>query len=330
MYGTIIQQGTFVAVAGTTTLNLQSGVDWVRVYDPVSANAAAAVGFDYRWQSGMAVGTGEILYHAAVSTVVNSGFLVAPAGFTLVDTSVSSLGAPIAVTAGTNVVGPVYSTANTGTIAVGSIVRVVSTAQTDVNGFDFTVGAVNPNVTFTLGNVLSQAPGVVAGANGYWRLVAQNVAQYNRYYPRKRVISNITQAAPGVNVVTTLIDHSYTTGQVIRFKVPAICGMVELNEQLATVTVINAGTFSIDIDTTGYSAFTFPTVAAIPPGTFTPAEVVPVGENSVIAPNVLADATIDNNYRGIILGYDAAGTGLAPAGIAGHTMYWIAGKSVNV
>lgn len=337
MYGTIIQQGTFTAIAGPTILNLVSGVDWIKVYDPASANAAAAVGFEYFWQKGMASGTGAINFHAAASTVVNSGFLVAPLGFTEINTSLYPvLSAPVAITAGTNVTQPQYSSALTG-VAVGSIVRIYGTAHTNLNGLDFSVGAINAGVTFDLRGPLATAPGVVAGANGFAVLVAGSLAEYNLYYPSTRVICNVTQDVPGANAVTTLVDHGLTTGQQIRINVPAVAGlnsMYELDGQLATVTVTGVNTFSINIDTTGYTAFVFPPAiaGALVLGAYSNATITPLGGEGLSSPNLLLTvaATDDKNYRGMKLGYDPAGTGLAPAGIAGHTMYWIAGKSENV
>lgn len=337
MYGTILQQGSFTAIAAPYTLKLRSDLDWLKVYDPVSANDAAAVGFEYFWQRGFAPGTGSILFHAGAATVVSSGFLVAPLGFTLINSSTFAPSAPVAVGAGDNAAQITYTCA-LGGVSVGSIVRVYLTAQNNMNSLDFSVGAIPGGGQFQMRAALQQVPGIIAGANGFARLIADNVDDYNRIYPSRRVIANITQ---DVNpTVTTLVDHSLTVGQQLRINVPDICNMTQLNGQLATVvTVVDACNFTINIDTTSYTAFRFPTSAQVGAnGSWTPAEAVPLGgfagtfagqlpaynNQSIVA------ATTDNDYIGIKLGYDPAGTGLAPAGIAGHTMYWIAGKSVNV
>ena len=321
MIGTTLQQGTFTAVAGTTTLKLRSDIDWLKVYDPVNF-AVNSVGFEYFWQRGMASGTGVYLYHAAASTVVNSGLLAAPLGFTRINTSDLQPGAAIATTAGTNAVQPVYDTGNTQAMAAGAIVRVFTAGQTNLNGLDFSIDTVTLNTSFRLANALATAPGVIAGV-GTYRLIAANVDEYNQFYPSRRVICNITQAAAGV--VTTMVDHSLTTGQLIRINVPTECAMTQLNGQMVTVTVINASTFSINVDTTGYTAFTFP-VAAVAPCQY--AEMVPVGIAMPYNTSIQA-AFRDNEFIGMRLGYDTTAAGLAPAGIAGHTMYWIAGNSSN-
>ena len=322
MIGTILQQGTFTAIAGTTTLKLRSDIDWLKVYDPANFAVAGAVGFEYFWQRGMAVGTGLLWYHAAASTVVNTNLLAAPLGFTRIDTSSGPVGAAIVTAAGTNAVQPVYSTADTQAMAAGAIVRVFTAGHTNLNGLDFSIDTIVNNTSFRLANTLATAPGIIAGA-GTYRLIASNVDEYNQFYPSRRTISNITQAAAGV--VTTLVDHSLTTGQQVRINVPDVCGMTQLNGHLVTVTVVNASTFSINVDTTNYTAFAFPT-AAIAPCQY--AEMVPVG--IAMAYNTAITAAFKNNeFIGMRLGYDITAAGLAPAGIAGHTMYWIAGNSSN-
>jgi len=64
-------------------------------------------------------------------------------------------------------------------------------------------------------------------------------------------ITAITRANPGV---VTAPFHARETGDEVYFF--GIEGMDELNGRLATVTVIDANTFSINIDTSGFSAFT--------------------------------------------------------------------------
>lgn len=64
-------------------------------------------------------------------------------------------------------------------------------------------------------------------------------------------ISNITQANPGVVTVT---GHGRTTGNVLYLE--DVGGMTELNGEPVTITVIDADTFSIGVDTTAYSAYT--------------------------------------------------------------------------
>ena len=331
MDGTIIQQGTFTSTATNKTIVLRSDVDWMRTYNLTTiGNSTQWDSTEHYWQRGMAVGQSILNFHAAATQVISTTTSVAgfnavanrPA-FYLINSATLTAGAAVAVTAGTNATQPVYSTANTGFLAAGAIVRIYGTAQTDINGLDFSVDTIVANTSFRLANTLQQAPGVIAGANGFWRYIAPDLATYKLFYPGNRVIANITAANPAV--ITTLVDHGYTAGQAVRINVPAVCGMQEMNGLIGTVTVVNASSFSVNIDATGFSAFAFPLTTAVP---FTPAEVVPVGATpSVLQP--LGDATTNVGYTGIILGSAGAVSG-SPVGVSGDVIYWRAGKSFNV
>jgi|TARA_R110002110_G_scaffold43923_6_gene135928 hypothetical protein len=65
-------------------------------------------------------------------------------------------------------------------------------------------------------------------------------------------ITAITEASPGV--VTTISPHGFTTGDEVGFI--GIGGMVELNGNGYTITVINTTTFSIGVDSSGFTTFT--------------------------------------------------------------------------
>jgi uncharacterized protein (TIGR02217 family) len=65
-----------------------------------------------------------------------------------------------------------------------------------------------------------------------------------------KTITGITQANPGV---VTATGHTFTTGD--RITHSGIVGMTQLNGVTATVTVIDANTYSLGIDTTAYTAY---------------------------------------------------------------------------
>jgi hypothetical protein len=323
---TVINQGVFTSTGVAKTLQIRSDVDWMQTIN--YTNCLASTQWDavrHYWQRGLAANDGFAWYHAAATAAESFSTCAAGwngavyPGFTLVDSSLGTLGAAIAVTAGTNATQPVYSTANVGNLTTGSIVRVTGTAHTNLNGLDFTVDAVTPATSFRLQNTLATAPGVIAGAAGFWRLVAPDLATYNLFYPGNRVIANITQASPAV--VTTLVDHGLTTGQRVRIKVPTGSGMVEINGLEGTVTYVSAGTFSIDIDSTGFTAYNFPLPGALPVDR---AQVIPIGI-SLSTTTLLTDATRNQSYLGMILG---AGAG-SPAGENNDVIYWTAGKSFS-
>ena len=398
MDGTILGQGTFVANSTNLTnpnagnasasnanqmiVQIPSGADWMRVSNytqwGVAGNAAGAyfngvanayIGADFYWQRGMAAGTGIVTYKRAATAVLNGDTLLT-GGFTLYDPSGQTTGAnpllgpAVATTASTNVTRPVVSTANTAGLAVGMVVRLSNTAQTDVNGIDMVVGAVNPGVSFTLltaTNALATAPGAIGGA-GFYRIVYN--ANSALFYPRRRVITNITQA---VNAqVSTSIAHGLTPGQEVRFNIPSVSGMTQLNPVITNnyfpsgstvsaivVSVVDDYNFTININTTAYTAFTYPTIAQ-QPSSFP--IVIPFGEDTATSlstaasqvptigglpiynaqTGLLADSTVNTGFLGMILGIggngnEAAAPIIGPAGSiawsagnvpTGDVMYW--------
>ena len=319
-YNTVIQQGSFVSTGSTQTLQVRSGVDWIRVYNytQIAANAVTT-GYEFYYQFGMPAGGGLEWQSNGGGTAVNIIALAAGTGFTIVDSSLNVPGAQIAITAGTNAVQPVYSTANTAGLATNSTVRLTNlTGQANLSGYDFTIDTVVANTSFRIANPLANAPGAAATA-GFWRLIPFDPL----YYPTRRNIVNITSAAQAV--ITTAVDHGYLPGMSVRLSVPAAFGMTQADGLLVNITAIALGSFTVNLDTTAFSAFVFPGAAAVP---FTPASCQPVGEETdqFSNPNLLDDATLNTAYIGVQL---AAGTN-SPAGVANDVIYWMAGKSFNI
>ena len=314
----------------------------------------------------MAAGTGIVEYKNS-SAVLNGDTLVS-GGFTLYDPSSQTAGAqpllsaPVAFTGVSNATQPVVTA---GTLPpVGAIVRLSGTVtpQLDVYGQDWTV-TVSGGGSFTLlsaGGALATAPGLAGGAGNY------RVVNFNPlFYPRRRIVTNITQATQAV--VSTNVPHGYTPGQEVRFTIPVASGMTQLNAwnsgvnnvvavTVASVSATDLNMFTINLDTTGYTAFTYPTSAQITGGSSLPV-VDPVGEDTGFAltsptiqipgvasatlgsqifntnTGILADSTVNTGFLGMILGTGGNGNILGsaitgPAGsVAADVMYWVAGKS---
>lgn len=210
----------------------------------------------------------------------------------------------------------------------------------------------------TASNPLANAPGAVGGATGFYRIVQQNPL----FYPRRLFVVNISQSVQPL--VSTSVPHGLTAGQAVRFNIPAVSGMIQLNATAANnyqyasiLQVVDDYNFYINIDTSSMTAFSWPTVAQ-QPSAFP--VVVPVGENtaaSLAAPypqipsiggvqipntqvGLLADATVNTGYLGMILGQGGMGNSLGanivgPAGTIANisnvqfpdVMFWVAGKS---
>ncbi len=378
MDGTILGQGRFIVPATVVNqvIAIPSNADfmWVRNYtNAAKVGGATGLGVEYYWQRGMAAGTGMVEYYGN-GTAVKSGDTLVSGGFTLYDPSGQSAGSlplignPVATTVQTNATQPVVTTASTAGIAVGTVVRMSNSAQTDVNGVDMVVGAVTLNTNFTLltaTNPLANVPGVAGGA-GFYRII--NVDPL--FYPSRRFVVNITKAV--TPTVSTSVAHGYCPGQEVRFSIPALSpnvtntspGMIQLNSTplnnylVATiVSVTDAYNFVINVDTSAFNTFVWPT--AVPnqmPSSFP--SVSPVGEDTANAlvntgaqipgvtsagvgsqifntnTGILSDSTVNTGVLGMLLGTGGVGTvagALAISGPAGtaaaDVVYWVAGKS---
>lgn len=113
--------------------------------------------------------------------------------------------------------------------------------------------------------------------------------QFPTFQRAMRNILSITQANPAV--ITTTFDginpgdHQYSTGLIVRINIPRGFGMSQINQFSGKITVLSSSTFSLDIDSTNFDPFVVP--AENPGHFYTPATVVPVGEDN----SILSQAT---------------------------------------
>lgn len=324
MDGTILQQGRFTSDGTNKVLAIRSDVDWIRVYNTTiaAANQTTAVGVEYYWQRGFADGAKWSYFKSNAANAANLSQYITSNGFSLLDTSLNPLSAAVAVSGATNATQPVVSTGSTAGLAAGDIVRLSSlTGQENLAGIDFQIDTVVANTSFRWAYAIATAPGAAATA-GNWRKVKYDPI----YYPRRRFIGNITAA--GNAIVSCTADHGLSVGQEVRIVVPAEYGMVQMNNILATITAVPASNqLTLNVDSSAFTAFQFPLPGVVP---FSPALVVPVGENTAQAisssVNLLADATENQ----AILGIELVGGANNPGGANNDVMYYLAGKSFSV
>jgi hypothetical protein len=93
---------------------------------------------------------------------------------------------------------------------------------------------------------------------------------YSDFVPQLQLIQSVTTAEQAV--VTTVDDHGYTTGMVVRIFVPNIYGM-QIYQQTSIV-VLSVNTFLTEINTLNLDVFVAPSL--YPPLAFTPAQAIPM------------------------------------------------------
>ena len=234
---------------------------------------AAETSVESWWRYGMAAGEAQTTDQAVTSGILSSE-AVTTGGFTFIDTANPPTFAALA-TSGTDVDKTTYvvAMANTGSIAVGDYVRLYgTTSMLQIAGYSFQVTAVTTNVSITLGYMASGGQVMAADAT------AGFVQKYipNRMYPRWNYIANITAATQAV--VSFTAKNDYTPGEILSFRVPSAFGMEQMNNvQARVLSVTNSSTVSsvtLDLDSSGYTTFAFPTSAVAAAGV-SPAVAVP-------------------------------------------------------
>ena len=331
-------QGSFTSDGTTKILQIRADVDWINVYNitQMAANQTTAVGVQYYWQRGFPQGAMIAYFKSNAANAANLSQYLTTGGFSLVNNTLNVPGPSIAITAISAATPPVVSTGNTAGLVTGSIVRIFSTLSAkQLGGLDYTVGTIVANTSFTLAYLNTVvAMNSVAGTTGTYRMIP-----YDPYfYPPTRLIANIVPATMTTqSIVTLTVNHNFTVGQVIRFVVPTVTstayGMAQLDGVQATIVAINeadndgfTNTITVDVDTTSFGTFKWP-LSADP--VHTPAQVVPVGENTAQAiasgTNILGDSEVNLGFIGISL----TGGADHPGGADDDVIYWVAGKSFS-
>lgn len=322
---TIVQQGRFTSDGTAKTLAIRSDLDFMYVYNYTVLSAAGAdTGAQFYWQRGMSSDTGVIYLKTTTTNALQIDDMTS-GGFTLIDTSQQAPGALTALTSISNAQPPLVTVTSTAALSDGDVVRIINTTSgQQLGGIDFTIDVVNAT-TFQL----EYMDAIATTTGGFYRKINYDPI----YYPRHRYMSKVLSSGSST-IVTMTVVHGYTVGQAVRFTVPAAYGMVELDGLVGNITAIGAAdtdgdtnTITVDIDSSAFTAFGFPLTAAVP---FSPAIVVPFGEDTAAALNnsvdILGDATNNTALIGMKL---AAGT-TSPAGASNDVIYWVAGKSFSV
>lgn len=312
--------GTFVSDGTAVTLNVPTDVQEFDLINLSSVGSVAATTpvMWAKWMQGM--DNGEALYVQKTNgaATLQAWTSTLTGGMTrIADSGDLAPGPALAQTATSNADPIVVSTVNTGSLAVGDIVRLIdNTDAQQITNVDWTVTAINAGVSFTLGYT-GTAPGS-AGTGGFFR----RIPFQEPFYPRRRFITAISQAANAV--IELSVTHGFTAGQRVKIIVPEGWGMVEANNLYATITAINTtnNTITVDLDTSGFTAFAWPASAVAAGGVSYP-QVVPVGM-AATSPyeNLLDDATFNTTFRGIVIGTTVQTNG--------ETYRWVAKRGVTI
>lgn len=217
-------------------------------------------------------------------------------GFTFIDQTNPPTFAKVAITAINGTTG-VVSTASTAGLAVGDIVRLINVTgalQLSTIGFQITAITTNTNITLgMLATAVSAGMVVANGTAGFYQKVSSGFM-----YPSQKSVLYITQATQAKVYFGS--PNNYTPGELVDFQIPVSYGMTQMSFLTGTpvagatsnppgaarvLVVTNTATESsitLNYDTSGFTAFTFPVSATYATGAnHSPATSYPAGSGIV-------------------------------------------------
>lgn len=315
MDNTIIQQGSFTSDGTIHILNIRSDIDWMRVYNTTVADddtQTTAIGVEYYWQRGMSAGSGIEYKKSNAANAAQLTTLLASGGFTLLPEAAS---AAITGTTITKANPPVCTAAGHG-LQNGDLVLLKNlTNMPQIALVGFTIGSVTTNTfelsyfnTNTANFTAETSFEVIKGSPFTWRGAFNNITAVT------------TGTTTQIQMAAFDTEVNYPVGSILKFSVPSAYGMVELDglkgEVLSHTTATN--TYTVDIDSTGFTAFAWPASTAYPASLPT---VTYVGTDATTSTGSVTN--IQNIGMALAPGADG------PGGQTSDVIYWVAGKSFS-
>lgn len=235
-----------------------------------------------------AIGFAEDAAGTAYGTQSNGttwlGKILSSGGFTFFSAGSPTYGATQAMaTTFATAASPVNITVTSHGYHTGDVVVVYgTTGMLQIAGIPYVITVVDAN-NFTI--PVSGAGFASASTAGF----VKQLLYPDLYIPEACTITAITKAASAV--ITTSFNHSFVVGQEVAFVVPSQWGMVQIDSkyylknvsngipQQAYVTAVTANTLTVNIDSTGFTTFAYPTSAIAALGV-TPAQVIAIGDQN--------------------------------------------------
>lgn len=328
---TIVTQGTFTqgATAVGQYIALPSGADYFVTTNLTQMATTANPGVCVRgeWYGGGLTANNDGLRWTKTNSssainITKFSTSTATDGFTYV----TSFPQPQAALTGTTITNANPAVASvTNTYSNGDQVTIYNAVgMQQISGMTFTISSVSGS-GFTLSGL--DASGFAAGATSFQ---VRRVSPVLPVQPQFYYVTNVSKATQGV--VTTSQKHNYVVGQAVEFTIPASMGMVQLNNYYQPqskppiITAVTDYTFTINVNTTNYTTFVFPTSAQSPTAQLF-ATVAPAGQQATFNP--ITGVTTGYNFTqvpfhsGLFIPYMylAAGAG-SPAGQANDVIVY--------
>jgi hypothetical protein len=333
---TIVTQGTFKqpATAVNQIIPLPSGADYFVTTNLTKMASASTTGcVRGEWFGGGETTTGFLSKNDGLQWSKSSGNAILIESFSVAGvagfTYVNKYPDPEAALTGTTITNasPAVATV-TNTYSEGDTVIIYNAVgMQQISGMAFTISSVSGSGFTLLG---LNTPGSAATS-----FKVRRIAPFARVEPQYLYVTAITQAV-GAQVTVSQANLVYL-GQKLGFTIPASYGMVQLNNfylpqnlPVVVTSIVDAYNFTINVDTTGFTAFALPASSGSPT-TQLFATVAPAGQSTQYNPITGVQTGYNFNQIPFHTGqfipymYLPAGVG-SPAGQANETIMWQAYK----
>ncbi len=338
-----IASGTYTNPASLVNqlIALPARPDWFFVKDLTNwgAQSTAANPIYSEWFSNMNAGAYLALGQpsstgAGVTTFASQG---TSGGFTFIDQTNPPSFVKVAVTS-VNGTTFVVATATTTGVNVGDYVRLINiTGALEISGPTlFQVTAVSAGVSLTLGFAATAATAgwtIASGTTGFYQKVYPS-----NFYPTALPVLYVTQAAQAK--VYFARQNNFTPGELVDFQVPTPFGMTQLSNLTAqprgaarvllSTNTTTESSITLDLDTTGFTAFVYPVSASFAGGA-SPPTCFPAG-SGIVPFNGSASIPLSPPGTNLVDAFDNRNQyvmqiGTSAVGIASAKMQWFAFKS---
>jgi len=336
---TIVSQGTFTqpATAVNQNIPLPSGADYFKTINITQMGTTSpTVCVAGEWFGGgiTAVNDGLRWRKAGSSAILIDKFSTstASAGFTYVTTNPF----PQAALTGTTITNanPAVATV-TNTYSNGDQVIIYNAVGMEqISGMTFTISSVSGS-GFSLVGLNASGFGAAATAFTVRRVSSSPVGLITAVAPSFLYVTAVSQAVGAQ--VTTSQQHGLVVGQKIEFQVPGSFGMIQLNnfnqpssKPVIVASIVDTYNFTINLDTTNYTAFAFPASSGSPT-TQLFATLAPAGQAATFNP--ITNVTTGYNFTtvpfrtNLFVPYMLVPAGAnSPGGSAADVIVWQAFK----
>lgn len=260
-----------------------------------------------------AAGTASVEYFNATPVLTTTN--LASGGFSFIQAGTYQYGPTLTITGITQAASAVVTTAAPHGLATGDAVLIYgTTGMLQIAGEVYTVTVTGAS-TFTI-NVNSSGFAAAATAGFCKKLLYPDL-----YVPYRCVITGITTGA--TTLITLGLNHGFVVGQEVFIQIPRVSstawGTFQLDTEVynnanvvpqqAYVTAVTASSITVNVNSTGFGAFAYPTSAQAALGMTFPAVYAigdqnfgPTGPGPFAAPITIPGAFATNTRQGVLIG----------------------------